>query len=79
MIEVEETANFELFRDCLFAPLIEKFAAEPPRSKRKRHGRKKSQGLTADISIDANSSNDAEELSEFINVRMSNHHPDPNS
>ena len=75
MISVEDSANFELFRDCLSTPLIQKFATEPLRSKGKHksgHGRKKSQAPGADINIDNDSSKDAEELSEFIDVRYLN-------
>jgi hypothetical protein len=69
MISAEETTNYEIFRDCLSAPLIQKFATDPAISKRKRHGRKKSQVVSADIGVGGNSSKDAEELSEFIDVR----------
>jgi hypothetical protein len=81
MISAEETANFELFRDCLSTPLIQKFATSPPKPKRKRkndHGRKKSQAVKADVSLEDENSKDAEELSEFIDVRilttLSNNH-----
>lgn len=73
MISAEETANYEIFRDCLSAPLIQKFATDPATSKGKRrggHGRKKSQVVSADIGVGDNSSKDAEELSEFIDVRL---------
>lgn len=75
MISAEETTNFELFRDCLSTPLIQKFATAPPTAKAKRkgshHGRKKSQALAPEVSIENDSSSsDAEELSEFIDVVM---------
>jgi len=73
MISAEETANFELFRDCLSTPLIQKFATSPPKEKGKRktgHGRKKSQAVKADVSFEDDHSKDAEELSEFIDVRI---------
>lgn len=79
MIEAGETANFELFRDCLSTTLIDKFATEPPKSKRKRKvGRvRKKSGASSptDIAVENDGSNDAEELSEFINVNMLNYHP----
>jgi hypothetical protein len=78
MINAEETANFELFRDCLSTPLIDKFATKPPKSKGKRksgHGRKKSQLPTSEIGVENEDGKDAEELSDFINVSMSNVHP----
>lgn len=78
MLNAEETANFELFRDCLSTPLIDKFATKPPKSKGKRksgHGRKKSQLQTSKISVENEDGKDAEELSDFINVSMSNARP----
>jgi hypothetical protein len=78
MINAEETANFELFRDCLSTPLIDKFATKPPKPKGKRksgHGRKKSQLPTPEISVENEEGKDAEELSDFTNVSMSNTHP----
>jgi hypothetical protein len=78
MISAEETANFELFRDCLSTPLIEKFAAKPPKARQWRkssYGRKKSQVPTPDVSVENEDSKDAEELSDFINVTILIPHP----
>jgi hypothetical protein len=73
MISAEETTNYDIFRDCLSAPLIQKFATDPATPKGKRrggHGRKKSQVMSANTGVGDNSSKDAEELSEFIDVRL---------
>jgi hypothetical protein len=68
IVSAEEAANFDIFRDCLSALLIQKFAIDPagPKAKhRSGHGRKKSQVM----SVDDNTSKDSEELSEFLDVR----------
>lgn len=75
MLDVTEVANFEIFRDCLSTPLIQKCTAEPPKSQRKRlgaSGRKNTQVKkpeNSSTSLFDVGSNDAEELAEFIDVR----------
>ena len=74
MIPPEEIANFELFRDCVSTPLIEKFANErqTPRAKRKgAQGRKRSQPVKDDdVGAEDDNGKDAEELAEFIDVSL---------
>jgi hypothetical protein len=71
----EETANFEIFRDCLTPPLIEKFAAESsvaPKKRKVRTGRKRSQVVEEIIeNTEEEIAKDAEELEDFINVNLS--------
>lgn len=60
-----EESNFQLFRDCLSTPLIEKSTATPAKKPRKaRAGRKNAIKPV----IQAEEPNDAEELGEFIDV-----------
>lgn len=72
MISPEEISNFELFRDCVSAPLIENFTndRQTPRVKRRgTNGRKKSQPLNVDPAVvEDDSGKDAEELADFIDV-----------
>ncbi len=72
MISADETANYSLFRDCLSAPLIAKFATKPSKASRKRTGRKFgtkiSQALKLENDEDLDEGKDAEELTEFIDV-----------
>lgn len=74
MIPPEEVSNFELFRDCVSAPLIENFAndRQTPRVKRRStNGRKKSQPVNADAAgVEDDSGKNVEELAEFIEVSM---------
>lgn len=72
MISDDESSNYELFRDILATPLIEKCSSQgtPPKARQKRKSRRKSaasatQAVNAPLSEE---SNDAEELAEFIDV-----------
>jgi hypothetical protein len=68
MLNDGEKDNFELFRDCLATPLIERSAAEPQKTPRKRkggNGRKTSKLVDGSSAVERN---DAEELAEFIDV-----------
>jgi len=60
-----EESNFQLFRDCLSTPLIEKSTTTPAKKPRKaRAGRKNAIKPV----IQAEEPNDTEELGEFIDV-----------
>lgn len=69
-----EEANFQLFRDCLSTPLIEKSSTTPPKKRvRKVRGagrRKTAIPTPQDAGKDSNGPDDAEELAEFIDVWM---------
>lgn len=66
-MEDVERSNFQLFRDCLSTPLIEKSTEQPPKTKRARNksGRKTA---VKPVAVHKAESNDADELAEFIEV-----------
>jgi hypothetical protein len=66
MMSPDEKSNFELFRDILTAPLIEKCSISPPNAQKKRKNRRRYPVVKA---ADVGNSNDAEDLAEFIDVR----------
>ncbi|TVY75716.1 Uncharacterized protein LSUE1_G005665 [Lachnellula suecica] len=66
--EDNETSNFQLFRDCLSTPLIEKSSVTPPKKARKvRAGRKTA---IKPVYTTPEEPNDAAELGEFIDVSI---------
>lgn len=68
MDEAEE-ANFQILRDCLATPLIEKSTTEPkkPKKARAKAGRKT---VIKPVSAVPEESNDAEELADFIDASI---------
>ncbi|PMD67271.1 uncharacterized protein K444DRAFT_515846 [Hyaloscypha bicolor E] len=62
-MEASEESNFQIFRDCLSTPLIEKSAEQPVKSARKARGRKTA---IKPIKHEIEEPNDTEELAEFI-------------
>jgi hypothetical protein len=62
-MEDPESSNFQLFRDCISTPLIEKSVTKP--EKKTRKGRKKT-AIKPIIPVEEQ--DDAEELAEFIDV-----------
>jgi len=67
MIENAEQANFDIFRDCLATPLISLAAVRPSKPVKKRKGTGRKNAIKPVESI-IEPENDAEELSEFIDV-----------
>lgn len=66
-----ESSNFQLFRECLSTPLIEKSRTTPTKIKRKvKAGRKTAIKPVAKEPGDVTEQNDAEELGEFIAVSV---------
>lgn len=60
--------NFQLFRDCLSTPLIEKSSIKPAKKVRKaRAGRKTA---IKPVSDSTEEPNDAAELAEFVDVQV---------
>jgi hypothetical protein len=70
IMEEIESPNFQLFRDCLSTPLIEKTSEAPSKSKKARN---KSEHKTAvkPVAIEKTETSDADELAEFIDVCFS--------
>jgi hypothetical protein len=66
LMETSEDANFQVFRDCLSNPLIEKSSQQPPKKTRKARVRRKTAIKPVEATIEE--PDDAEELSEFIDV-----------
>jgi hypothetical protein len=66
-MEDVESANFQLFRDCLSTPLIEKSTEQPSKTKkiRNKSGRKTAM---KPVAVHKTENNDADELAEFIDV-----------
>jgi hypothetical protein len=62
----DEISNFQLFRDCLSTPLIEKSAEKPTKKSRRTRG--KGVQKTAIKPVAAEKANNAEELADFIDV-----------
>lgn len=65
-METSEDANFQVFRDCLSNPMIEKSSQQPAKKTRKARVRRKTAIKPVEATIQE--PNDAEELSEFIDV-----------
>ncbi|PQE22420.1 hypothetical protein CJF31_00001298 [Rutstroemia sp. NJR-2017a BVV2] len=64
MISDEESTNFQVFRDCISAPLIEKSTSKTAKPKRKANGRRKT--AIKPVSQPADDINDAAELADFV-------------
>ena len=66
MEDENEESNFQLFRECLSTPLIEKSSITPTKEARKaRAGR---ETAIKPVSASTEESNDAAELAEFVDV-----------
>lgn len=63
-----EASNFELFRDCLSTPLIEKSLGEPQKKTKKRKSDKPNIGAITSVNNSAERNDDAAELGEFVDV-----------
>jgi hypothetical protein len=63
-----EEANFQIFRDCLSTPLIEKSSTQPANKTRKARGNGRRKTAIKPVSVETEEPNDAEELAEFIDV-----------
>jgi hypothetical protein len=75
MIADDEIDNYELFRDCLSTPLVEKFAHGGKKERVRRragNGRRKGEVTRAKVEAAAeeNEGGDAEELADFIDVSL---------
>ncbi len=66
LMETSEDVNFQVFRDCLSNPLIEKSSQQPAKKTRKAQVRRKTAIKPVEATMEE--PNDAEELSEFIDV-----------
>jgi hypothetical protein len=64
MISDEESTNFQVFRDCISAPLIEKSTSKTAKPKRKANSRRKT--AIKPVSQPAEDINDAAELADFV-------------
>jgi len=64
-----EESNYQIFRDCLATPLIEKSTTEPkkPKKARAKAGRKT---VIKPVSVVLEEPNDAEELADFIDASL---------
>ena len=67
-MEGSEDANFQVFRDCLSSPLIEKSSEQPEKKTRKARGSSRKKIAVKPIENAIEEPNDAEELAEFIDV-----------
>jgi 5-methylcytosine-specific restriction endonuclease McrA len=66
-----EEANFQIFRDCLSTPLIEKFSTQPAKKTRKARGNGRRKTAINPVAVETEETNDAEELADFIDVGTS--------
>jgi len=67
-MEVPEDANFQVFRECLSTPLIEKSSEQPAKKTRKARGNNRRKTAIKPVIHKAVEANDAEDLAEFIDV-----------
>lgn len=70
MMDETEAFNFQLFRECLSTPLIQKSTSNtntPVKQTRKARGGRKN-AIKPVVQAEEDSPNDAEELGEFIDV-----------
>jgi hypothetical protein len=70
-MEPFEDSNFQIFRDCLSTPLIEKSSEQPTKKTRKARGNGRRKSATKPIEAEIGEPNGAEELAEFIDVCIS--------
>jgi hypothetical protein len=82
MVPDEEQENYELFRDALSSTILQNIALDTPKERRRAKGRrpnsKSKDGLAAKSELvaskganqDTPPTNDAEDLSEFIDVPL---------
>ena len=68
MEDENEAANFQLFRECLSTPLIEKSSIVPPKKARKARGGRKTAIKTVSVSAGEEPEDAAAELAEFVDV-----------
>jgi hypothetical protein len=66
-MEGSESSNFQLFRDCISTPLIEKSATKPEKKTRKSRSNGKRKTTIKPV-VPVDEPDDAEELAEFIDV-----------
>jgi hypothetical protein len=80
VMPTEEQTNYETFRECLSEPVLRSLAAPVEKPKRKRrHAKKSSKSSVGEDRVedaaksptDVEQGNDAEDLGEFIDVRIS--------
>lgn len=64
-----EASNFELFRDCLSTPLIEKSLGAAAKRSKRRRGPKLSGPGELECNVITHDGKEAEELGEFVDVR----------
>jgi hypothetical protein len=71
-MEEVESSNYQLFRDCLSTPLIEKSTEAPSKTKKTRtkSGRKTA---IKPVIVETTEQNNADELAEFIDVHARLH------
>lgn len=69
-LEDVENSNFELFRDCLSSPLINKCMGEPKKPPKKRRIGQASVAKTTSAGNLPLQDNDATELGDFVDVRI---------
>lgn len=67
-MDKSEIFNFQLFRECLSTPLIEKSSLTPEKKSRKSRGNSRRKTAIKPVTIEE--PNDAEELAEFIDVHI---------
>jgi len=65
-MEGPEEGNFQIFRDCLSTPLIEKSSNRPAKKPRKARGNGRRKTPIAPVSVETEEPNEAEELADFI-------------
>jgi hypothetical protein len=66
-MEDPESSNFQLFRDCISTPLIERSTTSPSKKTRKGRGNGRRKTAIKPV-IPVEEPDDAEELAEFIDV-----------
>jgi hypothetical protein len=68
MEDENESSNFQLFRECLSTPLIEKSSIAPTKKARKARAGRKTAIKPVSVSTAAEESNNAVELADFVDV-----------
>jgi len=68
MEDDNESSNFQLFRECLSTPLIEKSSATPTKKARKARAGRKTVIKPVSVPTAAEEPNDAAELADFVDV-----------
>ncbi len=69
MNEEDSQSNYEVFRECLSGPIIQKSAVKPTKPRKRKAGRSAIKPVEIPDLHEEHGGNDAEDLADFVDVR----------